>query len=80
MVPSTWGWTHMAFCQVTGKDTGLILSSQGAYNTAQEQGSWPGGGGGDPRASLRRVGASLDSCYNPNPHVSGLPKVGARSC
>lgn len=39
-----------------------------------------GGGGGDPRASLRRVGASLDSCYNPNPHVSGLPKVGARSC
>lgn len=80
MVPSTWGWTHTAFCQVTGKDTGLSLSSQGAYSTAQEQGSWPGGAGGDPRASLRRVGASLDSCYNPNPHVSGLPKVGARSC
>lgn len=45
MVLSTWGWTHMAFCQVTGKDTGLILSSQGAYSAAQEQGSWRGGGG-----------------------------------
>lgn len=43
MVPSTWGGLT-AFCQVTGKDTGLILSSQGAYSAAQEQGSWDGGG------------------------------------